>query len=117
MDAVRYKTVKEYFAALPPGTEQLMAEMRKTIKALAPEATEVISYNMPAFKMKRVLVYYAAYKKHIGFYPSGSGIKAFEHELDKYKWSKGAIQFRLDEPLPVKLITKIVNHRLKEESL
>ena len=91
-----------------------MQQVRKTIKDAAPQAEDVISYNMPASKLKGILVYYAAYEKHIGFYPTASGIKVFEDQLGDYKSSKGAIQFPIDKPMPVDLITKIVKFRVRE---
>ena len=80
---------------------------------MAPEATEVISYQMPAFEQNGTLVWFGAFKKHIGFYPKASGIEAFQKELSPYKLSKGSIQFRLDEPIPYDLIEKIVEFRVK----
>ena len=88
--------------------------MRATIKKAAPKAEEVISYGMPAYRLDGVLVYFAGYGKHIGFYPTGRGVAAFQQELTKYKTSKGAIQFPLDKPLPLALITKIVRFRVKD---
>jgi len=87
--------------------------LRKTIKTAAPAAEEVISYNMPAIKQNGILVYYAAYKAHIGFYPTPSAIEAFKKELSKYESSKGAVRFPLDQPLPLSLITRIVKFRIK----
>jgi len=87
--------------------------LRATIKKAAPKAEEVISYGMPAYKQNGMLVYFAAYAKHIGFYPSSSGISAFKKEISVFKWSKGAVQFPLDKALPSSLITKIVKFRVK----
>ena len=112
--AKKYSTVNEYFDAFPAATKKLLKELRSTIKAIVPEAEEVISYNMPAIKLHRILVYYAAYKHHIGFYPGGSGIQNFQKEIAKFKNSKGAVQFPLDQPLPLGLVTKIVKFRVKE---
>ena len=84
------------------------------LKKAAPGAEELISYNMPAFKLHGVLVYYAGYKNHIGFYPTGSAITAFEKELSGYKTSKGTVQFPLETSLPLPLITRIVKFRVKE---
>lgn len=92
-----------------------MEQVRITIKKAAPKSEELISYNMPAFKYNGVLVYFAAYRKHIGFYPTSSGIKAFKDKISIYKNSKGAIQFPLDEKLPIGLISKIVKFRVKED--
>lgn len=74
-----------------------------------------MSYGMPAYRLNGILVYFAAYENHIGFYPTSSGIEAFKHELGDFKWSKGAIQFPLDKPLPSKLVTRIVKFRVKED--
>jgi uncharacterized protein YdhG (YjbR/CyaY superfamily) len=106
------KSIDEYIATFPPGTREKMEHLRVTILKAAPKATEVISYGMPAFKQHGVLVYFAGYKQHIGFYPTGSGIEAFKDELSKYKWSKGAVQFPLDKPLPLKLVTQMVKFRV-----
>lgn len=111
----KFTSVTEYFSIFPAPIKTKLKEMKKIIQAAAPEAEEVISYNMPAFKMDGVLVYYAGYKEHIGFYPTGSGISAFKKEIEGYKSSKGAVQFPLDEPLPVALITKMVKYRVKED--
>lgn len=89
--------------------------IRQAIRDVAPEAEEVISYNMPAFKQNKVLVYYAVNKNHIGFYPTPSPILHFQKELKPYKTSKAAIQFPLNQPLPVDLIQKIVKFRIKED--
>src|SRR6478672_3049162 len=110
----KFKTVDEYISTFPANTKRILKQVRKTIKAAAPQAEDVISYNMPASKLNSVLVYYAAYEKHIGFYPTASGIKVFEDQLGDYKFSKGAIQFPIDKPMPVDLITKIVKFRVRE---
>ncbi|HEY6978708.1 MAG TPA: DUF1801 domain-containing protein [Chitinophagaceae bacterium] len=111
---IKFKTVDEYISAFPAGTKKILQEVRKTIKAAAPQAEDVISYNMPASRLNGILVYYAAYEKHIGFYPTASGIKIFQDQLADYKFSKGAIQFPIDKPMPFDLITKIVKFRVKE---
>ena len=108
---VKFKTIDEYHAAFPKNLRDMLETLRKTIKKTVPEAEELISYNMPAFKMKKILVYYAANKAHIGFYPTAAPIIFFKDELVEYKTSKGAIQFPIDKPLPIKLITKIVKFR------
>ena len=116
MDATstKFRTVDEYLAGFPPSTKKMMQELRTAIKQAAPEAEEVISYNMPAYKLKGVLVYFAGYKGHIGFYPLPSAIEAFKKELAAYEQSKGTVRFPLDEPLPVKIVTKLVKFRVKE---
>jgi len=112
--SVKFKTVDEYISAFPANTKKILQDVRKTIKQAAPQAEDVISYNMPASKLNGILVYYAAYEKHIGFYPTASGIEVFKNELGDYKFSKGAIQFPIDKPIPFDLITKIVKFRMKE---
>ena len=104
--------VDEYIAQFPLETQAVLNEIRAIIRKAAPKATEIISYGMPAYKMNHVLVYFAAYKKHIGFYPTGKGIEAFKEEFGDFKWSKGAVQFPLDKPLPHKLITRIVTYKI-----
>jgi len=109
----KFSTVEEYFAQLSGPVKARMEQVRETIRKAAPGAEEVISYNMPAFRSNGVLVYYAAYGNHIGLYPTGSGIEAFQKEIEGYKSSKGAVQFQHDEPLPLGLIAKIVQFRVK----
>jgi uncharacterized protein YdhG (YjbR/CyaY superfamily) len=113
MIATKFKTVEEYFSTFPVSTQNILEAVRKTIKAAAPQTMEVISYNMPAFKLHGVLVYYAAYKEHIGFYPTSTPIEVFKNELAPYKFSKGAIQFPIGEPMPLDLITRIVKFRVQ----
>jgi uncharacterized protein YdhG (YjbR/CyaY superfamily) len=110
----RFRTVEQYLAALPSPARALMQEMRKTIRQAAPGAEELISYNIPAFRLNGLLVWYAAFKKHIGFYPRVSGMEAFSKELSAYKRAKGSVQFPLDEPLPLNLVARIVKYRVKE---
>lgn len=107
-------SIDEYISNFPSDIRQILLELRKVIKETAPGAMEKISYQMPAFEFHGNLVYFAAYKKHIGFYPTPSGISAFKHELSGYKKSKGAVQFPLDKPLPYELIKRIVEFRVKE---
>lgn len=116
MEAHKFTTVDEYISTFPQEVRQILEKLRQTIIKAAPKAEEVISYNMPAFKLNGMLVYYAGYKKHIGFYPTNSGITEFADELTEYKNSKGAIQFPLDKPLPIGLITKIVKFRIMENN-
>ncbi|SDE20878.1 Uncharacterized conserved protein YdhG, YjbR/CyaY-like superfamily, DUF1801 family [Mucilaginibacter pineti] len=109
--------IDEYITGFPANVQQLLEQLRAIIKAAAPQATEVISYAMPAFKQHTVLVYFAGYANHIGFYPTSSGIEAFKEEFTarNYKWSKGAVQFPLNQPLPAELITRIVKFRLNQD--
>ena len=104
--------IDAYITGFPEDIQEKLQQLRVAIQKAAPGATEVISYAMPAFKMNSVLVYFAAYKNHIGFYPTASGIAAFTGELAGYKHSKGAIQFPVDQPLPLALITRIVAFRV-----
>lgn len=109
-----FSTVDEYIATFPENIQSLLQTVRATIKAAAPEAQERISYQMPAFALHGNLVYFAALKNHIGFYPTSSGIAAFKDELSGYESSKGAVRFPLGQPLPLELITKIVRFRVTE---
>ena len=110
------KNTGQYIDQFPTPTQKLLKQLRATIKKAAPKATEKISYGMPAFVLNGNLVYFAAYKKHIGFYPGPAGIVAFKDHLTKYKWSKGAIQFPLDQALPLGLVARIVKFRVKQNS-
>jgi uncharacterized protein YdhG (YjbR/CyaY superfamily) len=111
-DTVR--SVDDYIAGFPDGTKQILGKLRETIRAAAPGAAEKISYQMPAFYQDGNLVYFAAFKKHIGFYPTSSGVAAFERELAPYEVSKGTVRFPLDKPLPLRLISRIVKFRIAE---
>lgn len=106
----------EYFSALPPRTKSILQTLRKTIKQAAPKAEELISYNMPAFKMHGMLVYYAAFAKHVSLFPFSSAIQFFSRELSAYETSKGTIKFQLDKKLPIRLIKKIVRYRVAENT-
>lgn len=110
----KFKNIDDYISLYPEETQLVLKELREIIRKAAPGAEEVISYHMPAFKLNGVLVYFAAWKDHIGFYPTSSGISAFQKELTKYKFSKGAVQFPLNKKLPKGLITKIVKYRVIE---
>lgn len=107
-------SVEEYFSWFPQEIREKLELVRQTIREAVPEAKEVISYHMPAFKTKEVLVYFAAAKNHLGFYPTGSPISEFKKELEGYKTSKGAIQIPYDQPIPVKLIADIAKFRFLE---
>jgi uncharacterized protein YdhG (YjbR/CyaY superfamily) len=110
-----FHTIDEYILTFPPETQQLLKQIRATIRNAAPEATETISYQMPAFKFGgKTLVYFAGYKNHIGFYPVPSGMIAFKKELSAYKQGKGSVQFPLDKPLPLDLVSEIVKFRVLE---
>ena len=107
-------TVDEDIAGYPEEIQALLERVRATVKKAAPKAEEVISYNIPGYKLNGMLVWFAAFSKHIGFYPKGSGIASFKKELAGYKTSKGTVQFPFDKPLPLGLISKIVKYRVKE---
>ena len=109
-------TIAEYIKLAAKKAQPKLREMRKAISEAAPNAGESLKWSMPAFSHKRILVTFAAFKQHIGFYPTPSAIKAFSKQLAKYKTAPGSIQFPIDEPLPLPLIKKIVKFRLKEET-
>lgn len=106
--------VDEYIAAYPTDVQEILFKIRKIIKEAAPQAKETIGYRMPTYKLNGNLVHFAAYKKHIGFYPTPPAIVAFQKELSPYKQSKGAVQFPIDQPIPYDLVKKIVKYRVKE---
>lgn len=115
MKRITPKTIDEYIAGFPKDIQSKLQALRATIRQAAPEAEEAISYQIPTFKLAgKNLVHFAAFKNHIGFYPVPSGIEAFKKELSVYKTSKGAVQFPLDQPLPLKLIARMVKFRVKE---
>ena len=109
-----FGTIDEYLAGFSGRTRELLEELRAAIRAAAPEATERISYRMPTFFLEGNLVHFAAFKGHIGFYPTPSGIEGFEAELAKYESGKGSVRFPLDEPLPLDLVRRIVLRRVEE---
>lgn len=115
--AVKVKSVDEYIATFPKKTQVLLKQILATIKKAAPTAEEVISYNMPGYKLHGALVYFAGYENHIGFYSTPTGNSEFAKELSAYKTGKGSVQFPLDKPLPITLITKIVKYRVKQNQL
>ena len=114
MNRPRVETIDNYIAGFPDDVQRLLKQMKEIISKAAPKAEEAIKYAMPTFTFHGNLVHFAGYKNHIGFYPAPSGIESFKEELSKYKSSKGAVQFPIDKPLPVALITKIVKFRVKE---
>lgn len=109
-----FSSIDHYITSFPEEIQKKLEEVRATIKAAAPEAQEKISYQMPTFYLHGNLVHFAAYKNHMGFYPTSSGVQAFKHELSQYETSKGAIQFPLEKPIPLDLISKIVQYRVAE---
>lgn len=111
------ESVDEYISSFPKETQKLLKQMRATIKKAAPKAEEKISYAMPGYLYNGMLVYFAGYKNHIGFYATPTGHKKFEKQLAKYKQGKGSVQFPIDEPLPLKLVEEIVKFRVKENGM
>ncbi|MEX1267842.1 MAG: DUF1801 domain-containing protein [Balneolaceae bacterium] len=110
-----FKTVDEYIGRFPEDVQKILQEIRQTIQEAVPDAEEVISYQMPAFRLNGMLVWYAAWKKHIGLYPKTAGVEAsFQSELAGYEKSKGTIKFPLDKPIPFDLIGKISKYRAEE---
>lgn len=110
-----YSTINEYISKSSKDVQDRLKKLRSKIKEIAPDAVESISYGMPAFKLKgKPLAYFAAYQHHIGFYPTSSPIKKFKNELEGYQWSKGAVQFLIDKPIPFDLVEKMVKYRMKE---
>jgi len=107
-------SVEEYFSWFPPEIQSRLRQIQETLRAALPGAKEVISYHMPAFKTTEVLVYYAAAKNHLGYYPTNSGVEEFKKELAEYVTSKGAIQFPYDKELPLELIAEIAQFRAEQ---
>lgn len=107
-----FPDVDVYISGFPAEVQVKLQQLRATIKKAAPEAVEIISYQMPAYKFNGMLVYFAAYKNHIGFYPGADGIATFKRELSVYKGAKGSVQFPIDKPLPLEIITQIVEFRV-----
>jgi uncharacterized protein YdhG (YjbR/CyaY superfamily) len=108
------KTIEEYVADFPEDVQEILQKIRSVIREEAPLAQEAISYQMPTFKLNGNLVHFAAFKNHIGFYPTPTGTEKFQKELAPYKGGKGSIRFPLDEPIPYDLIRKIVIFRVTE---
>ena len=115
---VNHQTAEQYIASFPEAMQEILQQIRVIVKEQAPDAVESISYGMPAYKTNgKPLVYFAAFKKHIGFYATPSGHTAFAAELAKYKQGKGSVQFPLNQPIPFDLIKEIVAFRVKENGL
>jgi uncharacterized protein YdhG (YjbR/CyaY superfamily) len=108
------ESIDKYISGFTKDKQKLLKQLQVTIRKAAPKAQETISYGMPAFKQDGMLVYFAAWKDHIGFYPTSSGIKKFKSGLSAFKVSKGTVQFPLDKPIPTGLVTKIVKFRINE---
>lgn len=110
------RNVDEYIAGFPREVQEILQQIRTTIKQVAPDAEEAIKYGIPTFVLNGNLVHFAAFKHHVGFYPTPSGIEAFKDELARYQSAKGSVQFPIDEPMPLRLIEEIVRFRVKEAS-
>ena len=106
------ENVESYIATFPKETQKLLEQIRQTIRSVAPTATEKIGYGIPTFVLNGNLVHYAGYKNHIGFYPGAAGIEKFREELSVYKGAKGSVQFPLNQPLPLKLVSEITKFRV-----
>ncbi len=114
METKKPSSIDEYIGVFPNDIQEILEKVRMTIQKAAPDATEKISYSMPAFEQNGIVVYFAAFKNHIGLYALPSGHEAFQEELSKYKSGKGSVQFPLNQPMPFDLITKIVKFRVNE---
>jgi len=111
----RFETIDEYIAAFPRNVRDVLEELRRIIRESAPKSEETISYGIPTFDLNgKHLVHFAAYKNHIGFYPTSSGITRFKKDLSRYELSRGTVRFPIDEPIPFDVIRKIVKYRVKE---
>jgi len=110
------KNIDRYIAASPAKVRPILREIRRVIRAAAPKAQEVISYRMPAFKQRRILVYFAAFKNHIGLFPPVRGDAKLEEALEPYAGPKGNLKFPLDRPIPYTLIKRVVGFRVKQEA-
>lgn len=114
--AAKPTTIDEYISSFSPETQEILLQIRRTIRSAAPGAKEVISYQMPAFKQHGMLIYFAAWKNHIGLYPPISDNPELELEVAKYSGPKGNLQLPFDEPIPYNLIEKITIHRLRQDA-
>jgi uncharacterized protein YdhG (YjbR/CyaY superfamily) len=114
MKVSSFKNIDEYISNFPNDIQKILKQVRAIVKKAAPMAEETIKYEIPTYVYKGNLVHFAAFKNHIGFYPSPSGIEAFKKELSIYKGAKGSVQFPLGKPMPLELISKIVEFRVKE---
>jgi uncharacterized protein YdhG (YjbR/CyaY superfamily) len=115
MSVNKPKDIDEYISGFPVEIQKVLEQIRATVRKSVPEAEEVVSYDMPTFRVKNgYLVHFAAFKKHIGLYPAPTGNEAFEKEFAGYKTGKGSIQFPLDKPMPIELIAKILHYNLEK---
>jgi uncharacterized protein YdhG (YjbR/CyaY superfamily) len=116
-DGKGYDSIDEYISCFPAETRRLLEEVRAIIKATAPDAVEKISYQMPTFYLNGNLIHFAAFKNHIGLYPTPNGIEEFQEELKAYKSGKGSVQLPIDQPLPLDLIRRIVEYRVVQNNM
>ncbi len=116
MKMKKYGSVDEYIESFPENVQEILKTLRRTIKSAAPQATEDISYGMPVYKQNGNLVYFGGFKDHVSFFPTGGGVEAFKKEIGEYVTGKGTASFPLDKPLPLDLITKIVEYRVQENT-
>jgi uncharacterized protein YdhG (YjbR/CyaY superfamily) len=114
METNKYADVDQYIAQFPADIREKLEKIRETIKQVAPTAEEAISYGIPTFRLKGNLVHFAAFKNHIGFYPAPKGLEEFKVELSRWKGGKGSVQFPLNEPMPLELISRIVQFRVTQ---
>ncbi|MEP6757209.1 MAG: DUF1801 domain-containing protein [Chthonomonadales bacterium] len=112
-----FPDVDSYIASFPEPVQVRLREIRAIIRKAAPNTTECFSYGMPAYRQHAVVVYFAGGKNHIGFYPTAAGIEAFTTELGPYKWSKGTVQFPLDQPVPEDLVRRMTEFRLRDDEV
>ncbi|HSE31570.1 MAG TPA: DUF1801 domain-containing protein [Pyrinomonadaceae bacterium] len=116
MEKKNYKDIDEYIADFPKDVQKILSKIRSTIRKAAPGSVEVISYQIPTFKLNGNLLSFAAYKNHIGLYPAPRAVAAFKKDIDRYGASKATIRLPLDEPIPYELVTRIVAYRVKQNS-
>lgn len=114
MTAIKFESIDNYIENFPEPVQEILSQIRSVIQMAAPDSTEKISYGMPTFFLNGNLVHFAAYKNHIGFYPTPSALKAFKEQISSYKKSKGAVQFPINKPMPLELIQQIVIYRVAE---
>jgi uncharacterized protein YdhG (YjbR/CyaY superfamily) len=114
MNKITPKSIDDYIDRYPQKVQDLLKQMRRTIQKAAPQAKEKISYRIPTYTLNGNLVHFGAFKGHVSFFPTSSGISAFEKELSGYKTSRGTVQFPIDKPLPLALVSRIVKFRVKE---
>ncbi len=113
-----FRTIDEYIGTFPKDVQVILEKIRSTIRKLAPKATEAINYQIPTFKLNgKYLIYFAGFKKHVSLYPAPRDAAEFKNEMSKYKGGKGTVQFPIDKPLPLTLITKIVKYKIKENEI